>query len=105
MLDDSDYNALMSSEVFRAFYAQEMRKEAEAKANEKTLLEKLEHDIDNKYNAFKAFAEFEQKVKNNAALTAKFKQIKEVLASNPDIAKKTDARFVQAVMMLNLGDE
>ena len=104
-MDDQDWRAAMSSEIFREFVAAELRKEAFAKTeSERVNAQKAEQELTEKERVLEAMDVFEEKLKQSPELLAKFKTAKQTLLSNPQLIEKVDSNFVNGLMMLDLGD-
>lgn len=88
-----DWAAAMSSEVFRGYLAEEMRKEAEIKAPEPEV---------NESQVLEEFAEFEKKVLASPQMKTAFKKLQQKFLTDPEYTAKVDSKFVQGVMLLNL---
>jgi len=94
--DDTTEAALQSSEIFRLYKNAEANRESELiKINESIALKEEE-------DALNAFADFQEKVKNNPNLLNKLRKVKAYLDSNPDIISKLDQDFVNGLNMLEL---
>ncbi len=105
MVDDQDWKAAISSEVFRNYVMAELQKEAVEEANKETPEQKLERDTVEMDNALTAMDKFESQIKRSPQLLARFKAAKEALLANPELLNKVDPNFVQGIMMLDLPDE
>lgn len=98
-VDDMDWKAAMSSEVFREYASNEsarMRREAAeaAKAQETAAEEELA--------LLEQFAAMEMEIKDSPKKLAAFKALQDKFASDEAYAAKAHPLFVKAVMMLNL---
>jgi hypothetical protein len=120
MVDEMDWKAAMNSEVFRTFVANELKKEADAEAqdiklirefvanqirSEASAIKEADAEINAKNEVFSAFDEFEAKIKKSPELLQKFKMAKKALISNPDLIQKVDEKFVNGIMMMDLDEE
>lgn len=90
-----DWNAALSSEVFREYMKAELRKEAQA-VNENKVDEK---------QVLREFEEFEKSVNSSEKMRATFKALQDKFAHDPEYTAKVDPAFVQGVMRLNLSKE
>jgi hypothetical protein len=120
-MDDQDWKAAMSSEIFREFVAAEIKKEAQAETrqkeddmtvirqyiagqirNEAAQVKSAEIEVDARADAFSEFDEFEAKVKSSPEMLLKFKQAKRALIENPELLDKVDPKFVKGIMMMEI---
>lgn len=88
----------LSSEIFRTFAASELSKE---KAQIKTA-EQLEND---KNLAIDAFEELQKKVNASDKLKKTFKKLQNQFLTNAELVEKTDEKFVEVVLLLDISDE
>lgn len=106
MIDEMDWKAAMNSEIFREYVSNELNREAQEKAErpqkEATALKK---EMEHREKVLDAFADFEKELKSKPLLLNKFKQARQILLNNPEIADKTDPKFIDGIMMLDLGEE
>lgn len=119
MKSNQDWNAAMSSEIFREYVNNELQKEAAKEQDDlKTIREYIageirkeafvikneEKEIDEKASVLAEIEKFEKIIKNNAELFEKFKMAKRALIENPGLVDKVDSNFVRGIMMLDLGE-
>jgi hypothetical protein len=88
-----DWNAAMSSEVFREYLKGELHKEAAPQPP----------PVD-KSQVLGEFADFEQKVRSNPKLKLAFQTLQAKFRTDPEYTAKVDPQFVKGVMLLNLSD-
>ena len=96
-MDSTDWNAAISSEVFRNYASAELEKEA---ANKKTPEDELNMEVELLQN----FEKFEAKVNSSPILKAAFKKMQDTFMRDPDYTAKVSSSFVEGVMMLQLED-
>jgi len=101
--DDMTWKAAISSEIFREYVSNELKREALEKSSE-AKFDKIELEAKESENAFEEFDNFEREVLASPFLKNKFKKVKEYLIKNPDVISKVDSNFVNGVMMLNFED-
>lgn len=105
MVDDSDWAAINDSEIFRIYVANELRKEAELKANAGYLAaEELERKVEAEHEAYDQLEKFEAEVRGNPVKLAYFRKVRRALMTVPGLIEKTDKKFVDGIMMLDLGE-
>lgn len=104
MVDSIDWQAAMSSEIFRNYVAQELEREAE-EASEAAQIKRAEAHLKALEEQAEAFEEFERRVEASPVLKARLKQAQDALLNNPELAAKTDPDFVRGIMMLDLDEE
>jgi len=97
--DDMDWKAAMSSEIFREFAAQELKKRASEKAKEKDL---EAAEIEDELDTLEQFASLEFKIKDSPKQLRAFRELQSKFQTDPEYTAKTDPLFVKAVLMLNL---
>jgi len=97
-MSTEDWNALLSSEVFKEFYDKELQKEAQIAVKPQETKE--EQDM-----VATQFMEFEAKIKEDPILKQAFKTWQDRLRADEDYARKTNPAFVQGVLMLDLDSE
>lgn len=85
----------LSSEIFRSLAASELAKE---KAQVKTA-EQLE---DEKNQAIEDFEAFQKRVNASAKLKTTFKALQTQFLTNAELVEKTDDKFVEAVLLLDI---
>lgn len=91
MVNKEDWSAAMSSEVFREYAQNELKKEA------------MKPSSENEMEAnFKFFKEIEGQINNSPKMKQAYKALQEKFASDEDYRMKTNPIFVNAVMMLEL---
>lgn len=95
MVSKEDWAAVTSSEIFREYLNNELLKEAKQVAP---------ITLDTK-KVLEEFASLEQKIKETPSLKLAFLKLQETFSTNPEYRKKVNAKFADAVMLLNLGDE
>lgn len=87
-----DWDALMSSEIFRNYLNSEIQKEAIAKQEEAANLN--------------YFLKIQENIKNDSKLKAAFLDLQNKLANDQGYRAKVNPDFAKAVMLLDLdGDE
>lgn len=89
-MSDMNSVSLFSSEVFREFAKETEKQEALKVQAEENLL----NDFDRLQN----------KIRCNAKLREHFKKIQAGLMENEEYREKADPKFVEAVMLLDLGE-
>lgn len=92
---NQDWDAAMSSEIFREYAKNEMVKEAYSKPE----------PVVNEQEVMSDFQEFERKVRETPQLRVAFKQLQNKFASDPSYRNRANPRFVEGVMLLNLNSE
>jgi hypothetical protein len=93
-MNDTDWKAAMSSEIFREYAANEtLRAHAEKEAAEQSEIEAIE-----------AFATFEREVRQSPDKLQAFRVLKEKFRVDAEYKSKTHPLFVEAVMLLNLDE-
>ncbi|HVI41790.1 MAG TPA: hypothetical protein VM577_14150 [Anaerovoracaceae bacterium] len=90
-----DWNAAMSSEVFREYTKNELVKEAYATQPEPVKEEQVMDD----------FQAFEQKIRETPHLKAAFKQLQTKFANDLAYRNRVNPKFVEGVLLLNLDSE
>lgn len=101
MVDKMDWQAAMSSEIFREYAANEtarMRREAQIAEQAKA------HEAEEELALLEQFAAMELEIKDSPKKLAAFKALQEKFATDASYAEKVNPLFVKAVMMLNLKD-
>lgn len=88
-----DWTAAMSSEIFREYAKNELRKEAT----------QVEESV-NVDDVLDRFAEVEEMIRSNPKAKAEFKLLKDKLLEDPEYASKVNKKFADAVLLLNLDD-
>lgn len=91
----SDWNALLSSEVFCEYLQAELKKEAAQKTNEELELNK----------AMQCFAALEEQILLNPKTKKVFKILQEKFATDLTYRNSCHPAFVEGVMMLNLAED
>ena len=105
MVDEQTWRACMDSEIFREYLSDELRKEAEWKAEEpERIAQAMEKETVAQHAALAAFDELEAAIRKSPRMLEKFKQVKAALINNPQLIEKTDPAFVDGIMMLDLDD-
>lgn len=106
-MDNQDWKAITSSEVFRNFAMAELQREAAEEANKETPEQINERKAEEEKRALEAFGEFEQLLRNNPRLLATFVRVKQAILQNAVDIERVDPAFVEGIMMLDLptGDE
>lgn len=102
----SDYEIMMSSEVFREFCkikkAQDLQSEQDYQLN---LLQDEDDELTELDEVLEDFDEFEDIVNTHPDYKDKLLKVKRLLQDNPDIMEKTDPDFVRGIFMLSLDDD
>jgi uracil DNA glycosylase len=93
-MDNMDWKAALSSEIFREYAKNEMKRIASEKEKQEKLSSKTADD----------FCQFEKKVNASPILRDKFKKLQNVFINNPEYTKTIDQNFVQGVLLLNIKD-
>lgn len=96
-----DWTAAMSSEIFREYVKNELKKEAKEIAEQKS--QKVE-ELD-KEAILNDFENLECKIRNNPKLKQAFKIYKEKLASDSEYRSKVHPDFINGIDMLFLDSE
>lgn len=104
MVDEQDWKAITSSEVFRNFVISQLQKEAAEESNKPSKEQVIDAKIDEMDMALTAMDDFEERIHKNPELLAKFRNVKAYLIRNPDVHDKVDSNFVKGIMMLDLKD-
>lgn len=102
MSNDQDLKALMSSEVFRNYLALENEREANQGKLTSDEVKILKRKAKETEDAITAFSEFELSIKENRFLKKAFLDMQKQIQENPALGKKLGAKFVNAIMMLDL---
>ena len=95
MVCREDWSAALSSEVFRIFAENELRKDAE----KEEIVKKSEANI------VDAFEQFQKSVNASPKLRGIFKKLQHDFMTNPDVVSKTDPKFVEGVLLLDIEGE
>ena len=103
MVDDIDWQAVCSSEIFRNYVVQQLEKQAED-ASEAAQIKRAEAHLKVLEEQAEEFEEFERKIAASPVLKAKLKQAQDALINNPELVAKTDPDFVRGIMMLDLDE-
>lgn len=90
-----DWAALMDSEVMRNYLQSELSREAAIKPE-------IVVDDD---RVVESFIDFEEQVQKNDKMRFVFQQLQTKFASDPEYARRCDPLFVQAVMILDIGEQ
>jgi hypothetical protein len=93
---DTDWNAACSSEIFREYVKNELIKEANAPQPA---------PLASADDALVEFEQFENRVRSDPKLFAAFKALQQKFANDPAYRNKTDSKFVEGVLLLNLVEE
>lgn len=105
MVDEQDWAACMDSEIFRNYVSAELRKEAEIEANRPAEeAAALHRELEGRHEAFAKLEEFEKAVRRNPGLLENFRRAKQALVDHPEILEKVDKKFINGLMMLDLGE-
>lgn len=96
---DTDWKAAISSEIFREYVANELKKEAYLEQNKETI---QAQDVDDALNELDAF---EKKLAADPELMKKFKRAWNALVENPQLAEKVDPNFVNGLKLLKLDEQ
>lgn len=102
MSNDQDLKALMSSEVFRNYLALENEREANQGKLTSDEVKTLKIKAKETEDVITAFSEFELSIKENRFLKKAFLDMQKQIQENPALSKKLGAKFVNAIMMLDL---
>lgn len=117
MVDEMDWKAAMSSEIFREYVNNELKKEAAKEADDTRIIREhlanqirketsddaeIEKEITARAQAMADLDAFETKLKQSPALLAKFKLVKAALIANPKLIEKVDPAFIKGIMMLEI---
>ena len=105
MVDDQDWKAIISSEVFRNYVVAQLQKEAAEEASKPAPEQLLEQETDEMDQALTAMDEFEAQIKKSPQLLDTFKKAKAALLARPELLGKVDPNFVKGIMMLDLPEE
>jgi hypothetical protein len=105
MVDDQDWKAAISSEVFRNYVMAQLQQEVVEEANRETEEQKLERETAEMDQALTAMEQLEQRIKRSPQLMARFRIAKAALLNHPELADKVDPNFVKGIMMLDLPEE
>jgi hypothetical protein len=97
-MDYMDWEAAISSEVFRNYVSTQLQKEAEA-------IQTPEEKLDEEIALMKDFEDFERKVNESPRLKASFQKLQDTFIHDAEYTAKVNPKFVDAVMMLKLADE
>jgi len=97
-----DWKAAMSSEVFRNYVVNELKREELEKLSH---AEVLDNEMSEMENILNAMDNFENEIHKHPALLQKFKEAKAFLMRNPDAHGNVDPNFVKGIMMLKLEDK
>jgi hypothetical protein len=84
-----DWDAAMSSEIFREYAGAELHKMA------------VEPIVDNR-QVLEEFEKFEQKICQSPQLKTAFKALQHKFITDPAYTEKVDPKFVEGVLLLNL---
>lgn len=106
MVDEQTWKACMSSEIFREYLGEELRKEAELERTkgERTFNE-LELKVDAESKIWEEFESFQKKLASSPALKAKLRQAREALELHPELVEKVDKNFINGLGLLSLDEE
>lgn len=105
MVDDMDWKAAVSSEVFRNYVIAQLQEEAAVEASKPTQEQIIEREAENMDQALTAMDQLEQQIRKSPKLLATFKKAKAMLLTHPELMEKTDPNFVRGIMMLDLPEE
>jgi len=94
MYNTNDWEAAMSSEIFREYLGNELIKEAKAKP----LLEPIFDNV----AIMKDFEEFQNTVRSTPKLLLGFKALQNKFETDIDYRNKVDPKFAEAVLLLDL---
>jgi hypothetical protein len=92
-----DWNAAMSSEVFREYLKGELFRGASPEPDEQP-------SVSNE-QALISFSEAEENIKNDPRAKVIFKALQEKLANDPDYYDKTDPKVAETILMFDLDGE
>lgn len=100
--NDMDWQSVLDSEIFRNYMKSELQKEAEQK-DVQSSPEYLENQAQEQLHLMQQLNDFREKVASNPKLHQYFKQCREILATNKELAKKVDPNFIAGIKLLRLG--
>jgi hypothetical protein len=96
-MDNTDWNAAMSSEIFQLYVQNELIKE---KNNVKTAEQKETEDL----NIMQEFEDFQLKVNASPKLKTAFKQLQNIFMTNQEYTSKVNPKFVEGVLLLKIDE-
>lgn len=94
-MSDMDHKSLMSSEVFREYAGNELRKDA---ANKKTVEQIAQDSLD----VLNSFDDLQLKINSSKKQKAIFKNLQNLFQTNEKYAATVDPGFVELVLLLNI---
>lgn len=100
--NDMDWQSVLDSEIFRNYMKSELQKEAYDN-NEKSSPEYLEKQAKEELKIYQELDSFRDKVASSPKLQEYFKQCKKILATNKELAKRVDPKFIAGINLLRLG--
>jgi len=100
--NDMDWQSVLDSEIFRNYMKSELQKEADLNY-EKSSPEYLEKQSQEELKIYEQLNDFRAKVASSTKLKEYFKQCRKILATNKELAKKVDPKFIQGIKLLSLG--
>ena len=103
MVCKEDWDAAMSSEVFREYFQGELAKEAGIKP--KVDKDQALKDITAFQEKMDEFKKFEQMVLATPQMKTAFKALQEKFINDPEYTAKVEPKFIEGVMMLDLADK
>jgi len=94
-----DWKAVMSSEVFREYVKNELRKDAQTVESKREMTENEEAQV------YSDFIKFQEQVNKDPQLKQAFKLFQEKFANDPEYRSQVNPSFVDGVMLLDLDEE
>ena len=94
-MSSEDWNAAISSEIFRIYASEQLKNDAN----------KAENELNEKNLILESFSRFEDSVNKNPKLKEVFVKLQQAFISNPAGLSKVDPKFVDAVLLLKLADD
>jgi len=94
MVSKEDWNAAISSEVFREYLKDQLTKKSQQEQKPKDDLDKVLID----------FEELEKKINNDPQMKRAFRALRDKFLIDAEYRQNTKASFVEGVMLLNLDD-
>lgn len=95
MVSKEDWNAAMSSEIFREYLAAELQKQAQAKSEPQVDSEEVMDQWD----------QLESQIQSNPKLVQAFSALRQKFIDDPDYAEQVNPSFVKGVFMLDLPEQ
>jgi hypothetical protein len=97
-----DWQAAMSSEIFREWLSHEIQREKTAEASAPSEAEKVASDLLEQDRVEAEVEVWRQKVAASPDLKAHFQRAKKALAENPGLVDRVDPAFVAGLELLDL---